>query len=839
MSATQPLPDWLKPVTLTYQNSDHITTGLVELPIPYTGPSIPLSWPYTAIDGQGHLTQPPLPVPTQLVHFYDGSGPFTVLDGTIITDLATFPTPTPVLNLQPVQSTQVALPTHLSLKPALDTPILISTVYVPSPSQPTTNSFITTNNNQDSSHNSLSAILAGFITLLILFVLVVLSLLFFLIRRQRKRRQRSPIHLDSPRPYDFDSNLLPQHRHGNQTHRQQLDLLRDQHQWNLNEPLRSKEYVGEKSATKPAQPSTEARLGVWKRLRHELRSLILHFSLNPSPARSKHAPDHDVEAYGPSRVFRNPYHDPSVSTETFTRVSRWWAAVRTPASSFLRAPSSFRTLSGEESDLVESEKPFAFGKTSLVSRHVQSGSGLPVSCSPPDYGCRGARAEQDLGSRSSSRPSKSIKSSRSSRRKRLPDHPPLLEATSEDDEDDRADSPLEHLPHLSLSPFRSTSTPVPLQPALNTSPLLSTGSKRVRRKKSTLPNRTPGSSPYSISYNSSVATPIQHSPGRILVLKRRSDIATKAPPPLPFPSPSSLLTPGHSSSRGADTGQGNESSPTLRFPLPPRPTSGAEFVEVTDFRSPIVNQSVSTTTEDEEIVYRNINKSGPRRSSISNLGGVSELGVFEDRDGSYVSEDLFYVRPKLARFKDGHLIEAGHEEVGAGSATVATGTVIEAQQDEGQHEFPSTNNRSTNSSDSATNPESSTISHVLSLIRRSVSLPVSTNRVGELSKSGISPLDRLAGEESDSEPEDERSRLLNRPRSSRYSRATLGQRLEVNSLRGSLANLSGSGGTNKSNKSKKVDDDHNSVIQTMKKRGQEEEEEEAGKNQGTSLSKFE
>lgn len=50
----QDLPPWLSRVT--FDQADGLqTTGIVQLPLTYAGPSIPLAWPWTSVNGQGEV----------------------------------------------------------------------------------------------------------------------------------------------------------------------------------------------------------------------------------------------------------------------------------------------------------------------------------------------------------------------------------------------------------------------------------------------------------------------------------------------------------------------------------------------------------------------------------------------------------------------------------------------------------------------------------------------------------------------------------------------------------------------------------------------------------------
>lgn len=711
MAAGQPLPDWLRPVTLTFQDSDRITTGLVQLPIPYSGPSIPLSWPFTDLS---HPTQTiHAPAPTQTVHFYDGSGPFTVVNGVIITR----PLPTTAtslaarpqsLNPAPPPITTGAIPAPRPSAPP-PTVIVYTTVTAHAPAQPTNN---TQTSDQDARGRSLTVLMAGFIILLILLVFVVLVLLIFLLRRQRLRKRRVALFSPAPpRPpvhYEFNSELLPQHHHGSQSSPHQIQSLREQHRWAPAQPADLIEH--EKLDPKPehdhSMAKTETRHTGWTRfqraLRTEIHAVLRHFSIDPPQDRTRPA---DVVGYTNANHpgFHNPYHDPSISTETFARVSRWCQAILTPTSSFLRAPRSLKSLRSSDhspldpsvdSDAIERSgelpAPFIFNRSSTVSQSLDQPDSAPLASDsqpPPGYqsshpklsspvlefaalkamrraAARGKQAALDRSGpgsfprSGSSRKTKSGKSSRSSR-KRIPDHPPLLEPepafgdASDDDGlcslGDRSDSPLEHFTHTSFSPLSlrpvSGCSPVSKQPITppGSHQILSTSARRLRVKKHSwsplalgtgAPLHASTSSPQSLSYQSS--TPIQSSPGRILVLKKRSDLTPK------LRSPADIYLGRLSSHQDfGDEGSKSTGSPTLRFPLPPSGSmSGAGFAQrrslpgatIDDRFIEVVPTSHSSnlTTEDDEVLYTGqAVMDRPRRSSISNMGGVSELGVFE------------------------------------------------------------------------------------------------------------------------------------------------------------------------------------------------------------------
>ncbi|EGF99847.1 uncharacterized protein MELLADRAFT_112285 [Melampsora larici-populina 98AG31] len=907
MTNRQPLPDWLKLVTLTYQNSDQVTTGLVQLPITYSGAPIPLAWPYTSIDQIQTQTQTlasDAPLPTQVVHFYDGSGPFTVISGTIITDVNSMPKPTGVPNPNPInsnQNTQLSTMTDINIPTNSQSiyPVIISTITVTAPSPPTpnsTNPLIAENDHRQST--PATALIAGFINLLILLVFIVLALLIFLLRRQGRRRRQydhgSPHHSTEPVQYEFNSALLPQHHHGSQTQHHPLDRLRDQNEWIISDEHKPEqdEKSQEKPTPKPVQQmlrgyeSRERKLTAWKRfqvaLRHEFNAVLQSFSIESnerqnSPRGPTHYRNPDENQY------HNPYHDPSISTNTFTRVKKWWDSVLTPPSSLMSVPHTFKTIS--ESDTSNSEidipdqdlhprlqpteeAPFIFNKSSTLSPSINT----PIENSPSYHNTpqktlpildlsalkvikKSKQSIKPSRSKESSKPSqsKSIKSRSSSHQKPDLDHPPLLEhahGPSEDEADDGhsisggLDSPLEHFHPYGL-PLHSPSVTRPSNETSTSgtpNARIDSFARRIRPKKNS-PRLSPpqllsspfqsGSSPRSISYQSGL-TPTSSSPGKILVLKKQK--------------------------RSSGT------SDRLRFPLPPVTDHQKEkFVEVlpTGIGS---SSGASRTTEDEEILF-----TGRRKSSISHLAGVSELGVVDTstqsqrqwtQDGSYVSEDLFYVRPRLATFKDGRWItntpsDEGKRDHQVGSRSggddldimiTPKGNNYNREMMKSTKEFPSfnENRRTVNRCVSSNWIEGGIgigigIGGIKSFFRssghRAVSLPIDRPTIEDYSSSflghdtkdlkvlnrKLSPLDQLMkktrkqsqtfkenenrtskstittdddddrsvyddDDDENSFDDDESSRLLSRQ--SRYSRATLGQRLVVGddilSLKGSL-----------------------------------------------------
>ncbi|KAH9813710.1 hypothetical protein DFH28DRAFT_1108743 [Melampsora americana] len=728
MTNEQPLPEWLKLVTLTYQNSDQVTTGLVQLPITYSGPSIPLGWPYTSIPEIQTQTEPLAsigPLPTQVVHFYDGSGPFTVIGGTIITDFNLIPKPTGIPN-QNNQNQPLSTITDLRrpINSASVYPVIISTVTItaPSPITPNTTNPLIPSDNPSSSNNQATALIAGFIILLILLVFIVLALLIFLLRRRRREYDGSPHHSTGPIRYEFNSALLPQHHHGSQTHPHvQLDHLDEGNEWmNLNES-KSKEEISkelrEKSTPKPHHhhhqelingfESQERKLNAWKRfqkvIRQEFNNVLQSFSMdsnerpNTSPRGAIQHPSHE------ENVYHNPYHDPSISTNTFVRVKRWWNSVITPPDSLMSVPHTFKTISESDSSNDEihityqedqehqehqhqhssneriEEVPFIFNKSSTLSPSIntplplsETYSNTPKRTLPNFDPLKLIKKSKQSVNPSRSKPSskqsksKSIKSRTSSHQKPDVDHPPLLNRSheeahglSEEEVDDGhsigPDSPLEHfhpygLPSHSPSHTKQSSN----HTATSGTPKIDLYAKRIRPKKDSLLKLSPPkltspiqseSSPRSISYQSGL-TPTHSSPGKILILKKQNRRSSAI-------------------------------SDRLRFPLPPAMINHEEnFVDVLPTAGIESTSSASRTTEDEEILF-----TGRRKSSISHLAGVSELGVVEPsgqrwtQDGSYVSEDLFYVRPRLATFKDGRWItktptEEGqkHHQIENGSA---------------------------------------------------------------------------------------------------------------------------------------------------------------------------
>lgn len=950
MTNKQPLPDWLKAVTLTYQNSDQVTAGLVELPITYSGPPIPIAWPYTSIDQNQIQTQTQAlasaePMATQVVHFYDGGGPFTVIGGTIITDINLMPKPTgnPNPNPNPVDSNQnhpssIITDTRIPTNSQSIYSVFISTITItaPSPSTSNTTNPLLPSNNNPSQSNPATALVAGFIILLILLVFIVLALLVYLLRRQGRRRRQhdhhSPHHSIEPVQYEFNSALLPQHHHGSQSAHPPLDHVPPQFAWSdpgLEEPKpeEEEENLHEKQTAQPTQQqllkgseSHERKLTAWKRfqvaLRHEFNAVLKSISIDSNER--QHPSRGPITDPAPAR-YLNPYHDPSISTTTFTRVKNWWDSVLTPSSSMMSAPHTFKTLSGSDTSNDEidvpdqdlhpriqttTEAPFIFNKSSTLSPSIESPIQLPESYqNTPKKALpmldlsalkvikKSKLSIKNTRSKQSSKP-KSIGSRTSSHPKPDLDHPPLLarvgHGASEDEADDGhsitggSDSPLEHfhpygLPHHSPSATkRSNETSTSGTPNARIDSYV----KRIRAKKNSprlspphFPLSTPlqtGSSPRSMSYQSGL-TPTNSSPGKILVLKKQKR------------------------SSGA--------SDRLRFPLPPVVNKEEKFVEVLPAGIES-GSSASRTTEDEEILFV-----GRRRSSISHLGGVSELGVVEPggprqftQDGSYVSEDLFYVRPRLATFRDGRWItdtpsdegKRTRQSIGQLGGSGVDLDIMATPKGSNNHketmrstkEFPSFNeNRRTVNRCVSSNWVDGGIDGIKSFFRssghRTVSLPIDRPTTEDFGRSFVgndpneikvlnrklSPLDQLKkstrkasqtfkdhehrtsrststdsddrsvyDDDENSFDDDESSRLLSRQ--SRYSRATLGQRLvigeDILSLKGSLQKGSLQRNQNERNLNERFKD-----LEEMPRRNENENEneEDSGKEEEIVMAK--
>ncbi|POW14361.1 hypothetical protein PSHT_07420, partial [Puccinia striiformis] len=304
-SMAQPLPDWLKPVTLRYQNSDQVTTGLVVLPITYSGPSIPLDWPYTSVPTNPLTASPAassaVPSP-QIVSFLDGSGPFTVIGDVILT--AAIPTQT--ASSAAIASSPPSVATALPAAPSPSV-ILVSTIVV---AQPTANT--------------------------------------------------TQIH------YEFNSPLYPQHHDGSQS---RPHYLRNSRERETPRVTRQHEQVcmGDDRKEKAMPPlQTEFLLTPqrepapsdqkWARL----KSLVPKLSL----FRGKKIHRTETVYHQPlpqtTPIYVNPYHDPSVNTNTGERVSRWRMGCGSLSSSALKLPSTIKSYHNEvppNNDMFEQITP--------------------------------------------------------------------------------------------------------------------------------------------------------------------------------------------------------------------------------------------------------------------------------------------------------------------------------------------------------------------------------------------------------------------------------------------------------------------------------------------------
>ncbi|EFP87546.2 uncharacterized protein PGTG_13917 [Puccinia graminis f. sp. tritici CRL 75-36-700-3] len=361
----QPLPEWLKPVTLRYQDSDKVTTGLVELPITYSGPSIPLSWPFTSIQANPLTASPAAPsaLPSpQVVRFIDGSGPFTILGDVILT--APIPAQTASVPITASPSPPA------SAIPAAPSPsvVLVTTVIVAQPNPNTTQT--TPDNSNSPAYNPLAL---GFVLLLAILIILILAATFILIKRQRRRRKHVGMvdKYDDSAPqeihYAFNSRLYPQHHHGSQTqphyvrHSQEHDnpaMVREEEHLCLQDadtkekdiPTLQTEFL----LTPQRQPVKRSQ-NKWARLKKFVPKL-------PMFGKTLDRPDFAYNQPLPKTtpIYVNPYHDPSVNTNTGERVSRWRMACGSLSSSALKLPSTITSYNNElpvHKDFLEQETP--------------------------------------------------------------------------------------------------------------------------------------------------------------------------------------------------------------------------------------------------------------------------------------------------------------------------------------------------------------------------------------------------------------------------------------------------------------------------------------------------
>ncbi|KAI7938077.1 hypothetical protein MJO28_014997 [Puccinia striiformis f. sp. tritici] len=363
-SMAQPLPDWLKPVTLRYQNSDQVTTGLVVLPITYSGPSIPLDWPYTSVPTNPLTASPAassaVPSP-QIVSFLDGSGPFTVIGDVILT--AAIPTQT--ASSAAIASSPPSVATALPAAPSPSV-ILVSTIVVAQPTANTTQS--SSENTNSPTYNPLAL---GFVFLLTIIIILIIAATIILIRRQRRRRKlvRAADKYDStPQEvhYEFNSPLYPQHHDGSQS---RPHYLRNSRERETPRVTRQHEQVcmGDDRKEKAMPPlQTEFLLTPqrepapsdqkWARL----KSLVPKLSL----FRGKKIHRTETVYHQPlpqtTPIYVNPYHDPSVNTNTGERVSRWRMGCGSLSSSALKLPSTIKSYHNEvppNNDMFEQITP--------------------------------------------------------------------------------------------------------------------------------------------------------------------------------------------------------------------------------------------------------------------------------------------------------------------------------------------------------------------------------------------------------------------------------------------------------------------------------------------------
>lgn len=328
----QPLPSWLEAVTLRYQDTDQFTVGLVELPISYSGPSIPLAWPFTSVQAASLTSSPPLPsqapsVP-QVVTFLDGSGPFTVLGDVILTSEA------PVLTPSDVVPASRSSPTPSPSAPV----IVVTTVIVSSP----------TASSQPSSDNSpFNPLVLGFVTLLLIILfLLTLAVAILLFKRQRRRRKLLGIiskYDTSPHEihYEFNPRRHPLHHSGSHEGDHSRNLIDHEVPVIIRNDAPLDLDVKEKG---PAQPETQflitpqrqhklsdSRWKTWKKLIPKLGP----FGHKKAP-RGMTAYDQPMPQVSP--YYQNPYHDPSVATNTADRVSKWRMGCGSLSSSALQIP---------------------------------------------------------------------------------------------------------------------------------------------------------------------------------------------------------------------------------------------------------------------------------------------------------------------------------------------------------------------------------------------------------------------------------------------------------------------------------------------------------------------
>lgn len=355
----QPLPDWLKPVTLRYQDSNQFTTGLMELPITYSGPSIPLKWPFTSVPSNPITTSSSpaasaLPSP-QVVQFIDGSGPFTILGDVILTATTTAP-PAPTISAA-ISTPPSAAPSSMPTITSSPTVVLVTTIYIAqsTPVPPSPEGSVT------QSYNPLAL---GFVFLLTIVIILILITTGILIKRHRRRRKIADIVRDYDSPpqevhYEFNSHLYPQNHGGSQTGRQnylptsreqqEVPVVTHQHEDLLDGNMKEKpDMQTEFLLTPQSKPiRTESR---WAKF---IPKLLL---FGGNQKRNRPA-DFVVRHHEPlpqtAPIYVNPYHDPSVNTNTGERVSKWRMQCGSFSSSALKRPS---TITSYRNELPPSDK---------------------------------------------------------------------------------------------------------------------------------------------------------------------------------------------------------------------------------------------------------------------------------------------------------------------------------------------------------------------------------------------------------------------------------------------------------------------------------------------------
>ncbi|CAH7678423.1 hypothetical protein BY996DRAFT_6413459 [Phakopsora pachyrhizi] len=498
---SQPLPDWLQVVTLRYQDSDQFTTGLIQLPIPYDGPKIPLGWPYTMApqntkteSSETYMTSmAPPPAVTQTLKFLDGGGPFTVVDGVIITS-SSAPAPTYAPSILPSPAT-ITSPPSLP-KPSL---IVMTSVF-------TVTSVIKDQNTSTAQTGATyNSIVTGFILLLLFSATLTAIILVFLIRRRRKQMREA-----SERKLDFGYSIpevksrayicdYPHRKDSSQNYckhseamRKRTDLLAPEVKLQEGHNIDSMEskFIDPKDFEGPSEKSR------WKKLVEHFQSLFRRTPHLAQECESKviHLhPGDDVRRY-----YQNPYHDPSISTDTAVRVFRWRTRCESPSPSALFISnltlSSKTTNQEPKSDgkgNLHANGTFCYGQSSVVSGPKKkskrcflspSTSGKEAKSSPEqlwNYGASESARELRLPKKKATNTSNSkncaffrgnqTSSSRSSRRnnriKQYSDFSPplLLDERSDDDEcsndTDASDSPVDY----ETVPMRSS----PIKKVLN------------------------------------------------------------------------------------------------------------------------------------------------------------------------------------------------------------------------------------------------------------------------------------------------------------------------------------------------------------------------------------